>query len=334
MPSDKLEYLMIKDPHFSFSFRNNIRKAGWERAIDDKLTQIIDYALLNQISSILFTGDVFEKSKRRDWSFAQFQANKKRLQRFKDAGLVVYSNLGNHDMMDGSEDISGTVFGEMRDLGLINYIGTGMNPYVFEVGSVRIGLFGIDHHQNQETILEELSRISLYPEIDYKIMLMHSNVTDTNTRLTDFTYNQLSTYSIDIINCGHWHLEPEGGAIQDLNGTYFLNPWNLTRVMRDYHVKLDEHKPSFIHSSISVDNNDIQSSFKEIELRVLPFSEAFNPDIINLLQELGKDSFKFFEKISLDQDDDISDDETLIDSLAKAYDISENSIKIAKELLT
>ena len=330
----KLEYLVIKDPHFMFGFRNNIRRSGWEKAIHDKITQIIDYALLNSIHNIFFTGDVFEKSYKKDWSFSQLQHNKFALERFRNAGLTVYSNMGNHDYFSGKEDISDTVFGEMRDLGLIQYIGTGMSPIIFEVGSSCIGLFGIDYHQNIDKVTEELARVSNYPDINYKILIMHSNITDQLTRLTDFTYEYISGFNLDIVNCGHWHLEPENGAIQQIGDTHFLNPWNLTRVMRDYHVKLDEHKPSFIHVSLNEIDNKIIPSFKEIPLKVLPFSEAFNSEVINLLQELGKESFKFFDTVSLEQDDNLNDDNSLIESLAKAYDISENSVKIAKELIS
>jgi len=331
---ESFEYIMVKDPHFMFGFRNNIRKHGWEKAIDRKLQQIIDYAKTKGIINIIFTGDVFEKSKRSAWSFSQFQANKSRLQKFKDAGLLIYSNIGNHDYFSGYEGIQDTVFGEMVDLGLITYIGSGMRPAVFEVGSKKIGLFGIDHHQSDDKVIDELTRVSSYPDLDYKVCTTHSNITSNKEIMTDFTYKHISTFDINIINCGHWHLQPPEGAIQELNGTTFLNPWNLTRVSREYNVKLDEHVPSFIHASIIFIGNEPQAKFIEIPLTVQPFSEAFNIDIINLLQELGKDGFEFFENISLDQDEDLNDDEVLLDSIAQAHKISEESIKIAKELLT
>jgi len=331
--NNAFEYLLIKDPHFMFGFRNNIRRSGWEKAIHDKITQIITYALEHNIKNIVFTGDVFEKSYKKDWSFSQLQQNRTALERFKKSDLTVYSNMGNHDYFSGHESIEGTAFGEMRDLGLINYIGSGMPPVIFDIHDKKIGLFGIDYHQNKDIIFDELTRVSQYPNVDYKICTTHSNITDKNVMLTDFTYEQLSVFNIDIINCGHWHLAPTGGSVQCLNNTHFLNPWNLTRVMREYHVKLDEHKPAFIHTTITLNNNQFETSCNEIELKVLPFSEAFNSDVIDLLQELGKDGFKFFEEVTLDQDEDLNKDESLLISLAKSYDISERSIKLAKELL-
>jgi len=331
---DSFDFIMVKDPHFMFGFRNAIRKHGWERDIDDKIDQIISYALDNKIENIFFTGDVFEKSKKKDWSFNQFQANKERLEKFKNAGLKIFSNAGNHDYFMGYENIKGTVFGEMQELDLINYVGTDTLPFRFPVGDDYIELLGIDHHQSIDKVLDELDRKSQFNSEAFKILLMHSNITDEQTRLTDFTYEQLSKYNFDIICCGHWHLAPKGGAIQTIDGTTFLNPWNLTRVTREYHVKLDEHKPSFIHGSIVKVGDEFATEFKEIELVIKPFSEAFNIDIINMLQEMGKENFKFFDEITLEQEEDANDDFELLKSIAEHYDISENSIKIAKELLT
>lgn len=331
---ESFNYLVIKDPHFMFGFRNNIRKHGWERHIDDKLSQIQNYALDNNIQNIFFTGDVFEKSKKKDWSLNQLLQNKDRLKKFKNLGLTVFSNMGNHDYFDGHEGKEGTAFGEMVDLDLIQHIGSNMPPIIFNLQDKRIGLFGIDYHQSITSVEDQLERISIYPDTDVKIALMHSNVTDANTRLTDFTYNQLSEYNLDIINCGHWHLQPEGGGVQKVKNTHFLNPWNLTRVMRDYHVKLDEHIPSFIHCNIIFVADEPVYTFKEIPLNVQPFSEAFNVDVINLLQELGKDGFNFFEEISLDQEEDMNDDGALLDSISEIHSVSDESITIAKGLLT
>jgi UDP-2,3-diacylglucosamine pyrophosphatase LpxH len=328
------DFILIKDPHFMFGFRSNIRKHGWEKDIDDKIDQIITYALNNNIENIFFTGDVFEKNRKKDWSFNQHQQNKARLKKFKRAGLKVFSNMGNHDYFDGKETPEGTIFGEMVENGLINYIGTSMPPITFKVSEeFKVYLFGIDHHQAIDKILDELERISML-DLRPKIVLMHSNITDTQEIVSDFTYNQLSKYNIDVIGCGHWHLAPEKAMVQKVNDTYFLNPWNLTRVVRDYHVKLDEHVPTIIHGRIVPVGDDYSFNFKEIPLRVKPFSEAFNVDIINFLQELGKTEFSFFEEVDLDDEEMLDDDAMLIESLAQAYNIPEESVKLAKELLS
>ncbi len=334
------EYILVKDPHFAFAFRNNVRKHPWERAIDDKIDQIITYMNDKNIKNLFFTGDIFDKSKKKDWSLNQFQANKKRLKRFKSAGINVFSNLGNHDYFDGHESLEGTTFGEMVDLGLLNYIGTGREPIRFPVSDVgEVFLFGVDYHVDTNKVLDQLQQISAYPRgpQSSKLVLLHSNVTSDKEILTDFTYRQLSDYDIDVLNLGHYHLVPKGGAIQELNGTHFLNPWNLTRVVRDYNVKLDLHRPEMIHTKITfLPESDPIYSFQEIFLNVGKFSETFNVDIINMLQEMGKGRFSFFEEVGLDglDEEDLSDDDLLLKNLAETREISEDSVKIAQELLS
>lgn len=347
--NNSFNFIVVKDMHLMYGFRNSIRKHGWEADIDRKLDQIINYAKDNNIKHIFTTGDVFEKSNTKRWSFNQFQENKKRLLKFKNAGLILHSNAGNHDFWFGKEDIHGTVFGEMVELGLIHYIGGNQSAHSFmaeEPNPNFVNVFGIDHHQSIDVVIDKLgvfnARIQNYKEClkngecspAVHLLLMHSNVTDQQTRLTDFTYNQLAEYDFDVILCGHWHLEPEGGAIQKVNGTYFINPWNLTRVARDYNVKLDEHKPSMIHGSVVWVGDEPQFNFKEIQIEHKPFSEAFNVDVINLLQELSKDGFNFFKEVNLEQDEDLNDDASLLEAIAKAHEIGAESVTIAKELLT
>jgi len=336
--TDSFEYLLVKDPHFMFGFRNNIRKHGWERDIDYKIDQIINYAHDNSIEYLFFTGDIFEKNHKKDWSLKQFQENKKRLQRFYDAEIKIFSNAGNHDYFNGHEDITDTVFGEMVELNLITYVGKDPVPHRFTTpNGHEILLFGIDYHQSLTQVLDELDVVSNYkrqdPSASIKLLLIHSNITDKNIQLTDFTYDQLSQFDIDVINCGHYHLVPEGGAIQEVNGTHFLNPWNLTRVSRDYAVKLDEHRPEFIHARINFVPDPI-FDFQEIFLETKKFSEAFNVDLINLLQELGKSEFNFFKDIELEQEEDANDDNKLLETIAKQHNIEGEAIQIAKELLT
>ncbi len=323
--------------HLMYNFRNNVRKPGWEKAIDDKLQQIIDYMNINNITDLFTAGDIFDKTT--DWSFKQFQANIERLRWFKDAGIKIHSNLGNHDMASGREHVDGTVFKAAVDLDLINYIGTGMEPVVFEVGGSEVLLFGIDYHSDTSKVLLELKEVSEYPRgiQSSKICLTHANITTEKEIVTDLSYNQISNYDIDTLCCGHWHLCPKEGAVLELNKTHFLNPWNLSRVTREYHTKLDEHKPEFIHSTITFDEDGPPVyNFEEVFLEVGKFTESFQVDIINMLQEMGKkkSQFGFFDEIELDSEEDLNDDEILLKTIAESQKISEASVNIAKGLLS
>lgn len=331
------KFVLIKDPHFMFGFKNRIRKSGWEADIDSKIDQIISFCLTNEITYVLFTGDVSEKSRKRDWSLNQLIQNKKRLRRFKNAGLSIISNMGNHDYFDGHEAITDTAFGDYVESGLITYVGSGTLPLYFDIDkNVQLELSGIDHHNEEEEILDKLQIIKNTFRPGYKLIkmtTMHSNITSKPEQLTDFTYDQLSQYNIDVINCGHYHLQSADGAVSKVQNTYFLNPWNLTRVARDYHVKLDDHIPEFVSGEIGYQDGQATFNFRTIQLNVKPFSEAFNVEAINILQELGKTKFDFFKTIDLKEDAGDADDGSIISELAKEHKISKEAINIAKGLL-
>ena len=328
---NKYRSIVIKDPHFMFGFRNNIRKAGWENDIDSKIFQVIDYALVNEIKKIQFTGDVSEKSRRRDWSLNQLQQNKKRLQYFKDADLEVISNLGNHDYFDGKEELEGTAFNEYVQSNLLIYNGTYSEPIISEFNDFDVQEFGIDYHHNKDIILDRFKKIQEYPtnKKTYKIVTIHSNITNSEEQLTDFTYQELAKFEIDVINCGHYHIQNELGACAKVGETLFINPWNFTRVSRDYNTRTDEHHPEMVH--ITIDSNGISSEV--IKLQIKPFQEAFDIPSINLMQELGKERFSFFDEIDLDGMDNNLNDSDLIKELAKKAGFSEESAELAKELL-
>ena len=333
-------YVLIKDPHFMFGFKNRIRKSGWEKDIDNKLDQIIKYCVLNEIKYVLFTGDVSEKSRKRDWSLNQILQNKKRLRLFKQAGLKIISNMGNHDYFDGHEAITDTAFGDYVESGLIEYVGSGTHyKYIDLDDGIQVQISGVDYHDDLDIVQSELTDISNSFKPGYsliKICSIHSNITSDTERLTDFTYKQLSSLNIEVLNCGHYHLRPDIGSTTQLNGTLFVNPWNLTRVSRDYHVKLDEHIPEFVDVEVSwdYDNNSPKVSSIVVPLEVKPFSEAFNMEAINLLQELGKTNFDFFKNIELQEDEGDADDDSLIELIAKDHKISKKAITIARGLLT
>jgi len=336
---NSFDFIVIKDPHFMFGFKNRIRKSKWEIDIDDKINQVINYCLTDNIKKIIFTGDVFEKSRKRDWSLNQGIQNKKRLRMFKDAGIEIFSILGNHDYFDGHETIKETFFEDCVESGLITYIGAG-NKKVFNTSdSTSIIFYGIDYSEDKSKIIEQLKSIEadFIPGKEvYKIVTLHSNITSDIEKLTDFTYGELAQYNIDLFNCGHYHIQSSLGSIFKTQDTIFCNPWNFTRVARDYDTKMDIHIPEFcvfkiqspIRSSV-----DFITSYETIQLNVKPFSEAFNIDVINLLQEIGKTEFKFFEEVTLDEDLVEIDDQSLLEKFMQDNSISIEALKIAKEYL-
>ena len=326
-------FLIIKDPHFAFGFQNRFRK-DYEGDIRAKLEFIKNYCLQNSVDKIIFTGDVFDAQYEKKWSFKQYVKNKKILEEyFVNNGIVLYSVAGNHDFFNGKEEIKGTIYGEMVETGIIHHLST--SPYI----SKDIEIYGIDYSSDIEHIVGRLMEINIIPKPHNKrrAVVLHQNVTIKETPFTDLTYKFLAeTFSnIDIFILGHYHVaEFESGVyiVQKPKETIFISPWNLTRVVRDYYVKMDEFDVNAIHLSID-DNNKL--TLTTVPIPHKPFAQAFIPEMINFLHVSKKDQFKFFEQIK-DFDmilEENTTDEEILQKLCYQASFSDEAVSMALKYL-
>jgi len=239
-----------------------------------------------------------------------------------DKGISIYSIQGNHDMFNGHETTDETVFGKLVEDGIINHLT--LEPLKLK----DLTLFGIDYSSNENKIISKIEKISEL-DIEKKGIVLHSNITPIKERFTDFTYDNLSKYNIDLFICGHYHI---GFPDEKINNTLFINPWNMTRVVRDYSVKLDEHKTEMV----ILDTETLET--EHIELPMKKFTEAFIPEAVNLLET---QNFNFFTQVDFDKLKLLSNSETdediLKNILSTLEDLSqeekEKALKIALRYL-
>lgn len=330
-----LEFITMKDPHFSFGFQNRIRTA-YEKHILSKLGFVQGYCQENNVQKVLFTGDVFDSSKEDVWSFKKYRKNKRILEMFKKAGIELFSNVGNHDMFHGYENSEETIFGEMVHDGILNNVTK--EPIVVTEGNVVIKVQGIDYSNEDNTILEHLRHFDeeAYPGYQvFKIVVLHSNITPSEVNnVTDFTYASLATKfsDIDMFICGHYHIGYDTTTMKRENGkdAIFINNWNFTRVVRDYEVELDEHSPEFEHVQINYDK--ITEKFivetKNIKVPFVPYKEAFASKVVDLLKKSKKEIFNFFDNINFDdvKEDSRSSDEELFKKIQEKNGFSDEAI--------
>lgn len=294
-----LKLISIKDPHFSIGFLNRIR-LDYNRDINAKISFIQNYISTNNINGVIFTGDITDSQYERKWSFKQYIRNKRAFQSLKvNPDVELYSNVGNHDMFHGLEDSQDTVFDELVRENVIKNIT--MYPKVFEpvnkntTNPTVVKIYGVDFSNNKETILEKLTTINndSFINTDYfKIVVLHNNLTPVEDRLTEFTYKELQEKfpKINIFIAGHYHI---GFPTQKIKDTIFINNWNLTRVVRDYDVTLDQHTPEFEELIFDDDNKLI--SYKTIKIPFKPFEESFIPNAVNIIKKSKQEIFEFFQ---------------------------------------
>lgn len=318
------KFLSIKDPHFQYGFMSKIRK-DYERDKDNKLEFINNFCKENEIYDIIFTGDVLDKSSKK-WSFKQYGLNKRKLNKLRTTDskrIKLYSNVGNHDMENGLENpdvtdhIVTTVFEELVYDEVLNNITR--EPLI----NNDVMIYGINFSADKNIILNELERINNINSNDKcKIVIMHSNVTPDEERLTDFLYKDLAERfeDIDIFINGHYHIGFDTKLIQRPRGkkAYFVNNWNLCRVMRDYDVTLNKHNVNMEYIQIG-DIEEIGNIkqrkiiIQSIDIPHLTYEEAFNIKNINLLKKTKDEVFEFFENNKIQELASFKDsDETLL----------------------
>ena len=294
-----LKLISIKDPHLSIGFLNRIR-IDYNRDITAKLDFLRGYISDNDINGVILTGDITDSNYERKWSFKQYVKNKRAFQSLKvTPKVIIGSNVGNHDMFHGLEDSQDTVFDELVREQVIQNITN--YPLVYEpvnrdaANPVVVKVYGVDYSNNKETIYDKLNFINNDSFINttfFKIVVLHNNLTPNEERLTEFTYKELQEKfpNINVFIAGHYHI---GFKTQKIKDTYFVNNWNLTRVVRDYDVTLDQHTPEF--EELIFDDNNKLISIKTIKIPFRPFEESFVPNAVNLIKKSKKEIFEFFQ---------------------------------------
>lgn len=339
-----LEFITMKDPHFSFGFMNKIR-TSYEKHILQKLDFVKGYCLENNVGSMVFTGDVFDSSAEDKWSFKKYRKNKRVLEQFPKSNINLFSNVGNHDMFHGYEGSDDTIFGEMVHDEILNDITQVPILASDEAEKTLIKVQGINYSNEDNIILDNIRAFDdeVYPGIStFKVAVLHSNVTpDVVTHVTDFTYKSLADQFTDIgmFILGHYHVGYPTTTYTRDDGSevIFVNNWNFTRVVRDYEVQLDEHAPEFEHITIRFDK--IQSKFicetKTIQVPFVPFKNAFVKMHVDILSKNPKDIFSFFKNISFNdvRKDSLSTDDEMLNTIVSKNNYSDEAKISAVEYL-
>jgi len=302
-----MEFVAIKDPHMKFGFRNKIRY-DYEGDLTNKLQFIQSY--MNNVPDgfILSTGDVFDDSYLRNWSYNHYLANvikfeeifKPAIQSNNDINWRWASIAGNHDYFNGEENIDKTIYGDFVKRGLIHHLD---NQPISDKYCV---VYGISYSNDHDKIRARIKEIADNHDKDkYSVIVLHQNVTPKNVpHITDFTYDELSSYDIDMFVLGHYHIGYEYKIVKD---THFINPWNLTRVSRDYEVKMDNHCPELYHINI----DDAGINVKQVEIPHKSFEECFVKEFKSILEIKRKSNDSNFAKMQLDIDTQLNDVEII-----------------------
>jgi len=322
--------IVIKDPHFKFGFRVPYRY-DFKGDVLHKLKQIQNYAENNNVDYLVIPGDIFDESYEDKWTFSHYFENVKYLEPFLNTFKEVLTIPGNHDYFNGFEspikvNESGeiektTIYGEFVRQNMMKDLSYPKHEIINDVL-----ITGIPYSSDLDKVRETLKKIdSELAKNNFKasIVMLHQNVTPRGVKnITEFTYSELSKYqNISVFCLGHYHI---GYDTTKVNDSIFINPWNLTRVSRNYEVKIDKHIPTFTHLVI---HDDGTVEYKDIQLDIKSFDEAFKPEYKSVLEIINKSQDVDLDlKIDSIDNDDLTDQNII--ELILNQEIKDQNLKL------
>jgi DNA repair exonuclease SbcCD nuclease subunit len=326
-----INLISIKDPHLSLGFLNRIRY-DYQRDITGKLDFIRQFIIDKKVNDIILTGDITDSNYDRKWSFRQYVKNKRAFENLKvNNNVEILSCVGNHDMFNGLEDSQDTVFDELVRENIIKNITRYPKVYNESVPTSgtktkQLKIYGVNFSNNMETILNNLKVINNDTFINteyFKIVVMHNNLTPNKERLTELIYSELAKEfpNINMFIAGHYHI---GFPTEKIDNTYFVNNWNLTRVVRDYDVTLDQHTPEF--EFIQFDDNYNLINIETIKVPCGKYDETFIPNAVNIIKKSKQEIFEFFQ-INFEDIINKQSDEEILTQFEYEQDIVELALK-------
>ena len=162
-----------------------------------------DYAKENQITDILFAGDLFHKRKTIDVTV--FNAIYKVLESFSDLGVTLHAIAGNHDQTDSSVNPESALHGLQELIHVIE------KPAYFTIGGQEI--VAIPYSKDKKFVLDSIMKLkSKCKDPNSAILMCHLGInhgligSGAYMMSDEYDLRELSYDKWKYVLCGHYHL--------------------------------------------------------------------------------------------------------------------------------
>lgn len=278
-----MRFITIKDPHIRHGFDHpRGRTQDFFTQIDAKLENLYQIAERRNIDTLVFTGDILDKSS--GYTGLQLVSVYNKFKEIKQHFKNVYSILGNHDTLWASSAFKQqSPYQHLLNTGVIHDI----TEHPAQLGNYTLA--GVDY-ANIEATIQALHKLD--QKHQNLIAVLHTHlVPDSDTiPFGDFTtYSNITKglQNTKMIVAGHLH---KGYPTQQVNGITIINQWSFTRLARDYYAVTNTHIPQVV----IVDTEDIHNP-KTINLVYSPYSEAFIEKDLTAETQLLQNMQEFIE---------------------------------------
>lgn len=204
-----MKVIFVGDPHFD-SVTPVSRLDDYRAVSLAKLNEILDIAIKNDVSQVIFTGDFFDKL---DQSLIYLHELVNILNQFKQHSIKVKTLVGNHDLKYNNYDyFDTTTLSLLLKTGVVDRL----HHILDEENNVNI--YGLSFNQ-----LAHLEEIAFSPNY-YNILVMHYAVNDTVPGESLSTKNELKGFNMVISGHDHKYYPPEV-----IDGVTVLRPGSMVR---------------------------------------------------------------------------------------------------------
>lgn len=308
------KFLFVKDLHIR---PNNIKQPigrtdKYYEQIENKIKQIRDYAVNNDIQYILCAGDIFDIKARSRYTLDSILYIEKLLKLLtNEQRIKLITIAGNHDMPNSSrEEIDRSVYGYLSRQGFLTDIafnriqeGYVLSETDFELDNPETKVYGLDYSSNNEGLKLELENLnSSIDENDFNILMLHEHLLPKkeNIYASYITYDEVLKLASNfkVILAGHLH---KGYPIFENKETkqVIINPWSFNRLARDYYAVSGEHIPEIVEVKVIFDSTRGKQfiQYTTIPLQVEPFDKTFIKQQLSIENEYHKSITDFVSKI-------------------------------------
>ena len=308
------KFLFVKDLHIR---PNNIKQPigrtdKYYEQIENKIKQIRDYAVNNDIQYILCAGDIFDIKARSRYTLDSILYIEKLLKLLtNEQRIKLITIAGNHDMPNSSrEEIDRSVYGYLSRQGFLTDIafnriqeGYVLSETDFELDNPETKVYGLDYSSDNEGLKLELENLnSSIDENDFNILMLHEHLLPKkeNIYASYITYDEVMKLASNfkVILAGHLH---KGYPIFESKETkqVIINPWSFNRLARDYYAVSGEHIPEIVEVKVIFDSTRGKQfiQYTAIPLQVEPFDKTFIKQQLSIENEYHKSITDFVSKI-------------------------------------
>ena len=311
--------LFVKDLHIR---PNNIKQPvgrtdKYYEQIENKIIQIRDYAVKNDIKHILCAGDIFDIKARSRYTLDSILYIEKLLKLLtNNQSIELITIAGNHDMPNSSrQELDRSVYGYLSRQGYMKAV----NSYAedtahisqvvtlmitdFELMNPSVKVYGIDYNSDIEMLKDEIENLNRFVDKnDFNILMLHEHLLpkQENIYASYMTYAEVCklTPNFKVILAGHLH---KGYPVYENKetGQVIINPWSFNRLARDYYAVSGEHIPEIVEVTVIYDDVKETQFVKHntIPLQVEPFDKTFIKQQLSIERDYHKSITEFVSKI-------------------------------------